>query len=216
MPVMRKLWREFKGFAMSGNMLDLALGFLLGAAFAKLIESLAGNVLMQFVAAIFGQQDFTKLVATVNGAQIKYGQFLTDLLNFLMLAGVLFLIVKFIVFVGVGQRRVFGDRDCPFCYERIPPNALICKHCGQQLVAELPSLDEAERLAEQQRSRRKVGLPALPLPHLPIPGRRRSRSGDDGSGDEGSGDEGSGHDRSGDDRSDDEPDAPTAAKVPHV
>lgn len=196
MPVMRKLWREFKGFAMSGNMLDLALGFILGAAFAKLIESLAGNVLMQFAAAAFGKQDFTKLFFTVNGAQIKYGQFLTDLLNFVMLAGVLFLIVKMIVFVGVGQRRVFGDKECPYCYELVSPSALICKSCGQRLVAELPTLAEAERIAEQQRARRKLGLPTVPLPNIQLPGRRRGTDRDAPARPDGS---------------DDDPDAPVPA-----
>src|SRR3954454_22768177 len=97
MPLMRRLWNEFKSFAMSGNMLDLALGFIIGAAFAKIIESLANNVLMQLVASIFGKPDFTKLTLTVNKAEIKYGLFLTDLLNFMMLAAVLFLIVKMIM-----------------------------------------------------------------------------------------------------------------------
>jgi large conductance mechanosensitive channel len=162
MAVVRKLWSEFKSFAMSGNMLDLALGFIIGAAFAKLIESLANNVLMQLVAAIFGQQDFTKLKLTVHHARINYGAFLTDLINFLMLAGVLFVIVKAIVWMGVGRARVFGEKQCPYCMERVPPTALICKSCGQQLVDELPALAEAERLlAEQQR--RRLALPPIPL-----------------------------------------------------
>src|SRR6266516_5007415 len=101
MAVVSKLWGEFKSFAMSGNMLDLALGFIVGAAFAKLIESLAGNVLMQFVSVVAGQPDFTKL--TASGGRIKYGQFLTDLVNFLMLAVVLFAVVKLIVRLGIGR-----------------------------------------------------------------------------------------------------------------
>jgi large conductance mechanosensitive channel len=166
MALVRKLWSEFKSFAMSGNMLDLALGFIIGAAFAKLIESLANNVLMQLVAAIFGQQDFTKLRLTLHHARINYGAFLTDMINFLMLAGVLFIIVKAIVWMGVGRGRVFGEKQCPYCLDKVPPAALICRSCGQQLVAELPELAEAERLlAEQQRRR-------LTLP--PLPSRRRA------------------------------------------
>ena len=60
---MRKLWNEFKSFAMSGNMLDLALGFIIGAAFATLVQSLADNVFMQFVAAIFGTPDFRRWIS---------------------------------------------------------------------------------------------------------------------------------------------------------
>jgi len=158
MAVVRKLLGEFKAFAMSGSMLDLALGFIIGAAFAKLIESFANNVLMQLIALVAGQPDFTKL----HSGQIKYGQFLTDLVNFLMLAGVLFLIVKFIVRLGIGRGRVFGEKQCPYCLDQIPPTALTCRSCGQQLVDELPSLAEAERLLAEQHARRRLSLPPLP------------------------------------------------------
>jgi large conductance mechanosensitive channel len=174
MAVVRKLWGEFKSFAMSGNMLDLALGFIIGAAFAKLIESLANNVLMQLVALVVGQPDFTKLQV----GSVKYGQFLTDLVNFLLLAVVLFVIVKFIVGLGIGRGRVFGEKQCPYCLDKVPPTALVCKSCGQQLVEELPPLAEAERLLAEAHARRRVALPLpLPLPLPPLPTRPR-RSGE--------------------------------------
>jgi large conductance mechanosensitive channel len=161
MAVVRKLWGEFKSFAMSGNMLDLALGFIIGAAFAKLIESLANNVLMQLVAVVAGQPDFTTLTINVHGGHIKYGQFLTDLVNFLMLAVVLFVVVKIIVRLGIGRGRVFGERQCPYCLEKVPPTALVCKACGQQLVDDLPPLAEAERKLAEVHARRRISLPAL-------------------------------------------------------
>lgn len=163
---MRRLWNEFKSFAMSGNMLDLALGFIIGAAFAKIIESLAQNVLMQSVAAIFGKQDFTTLVLTINKAQIKYGSFLTDLVNFLLLAALLFVVVKFIVFVGVGQGRAFGTQQCPYCFEHVDPSALVCKFCRRDLVDEVPSLVDAQSRRDTLY-KRKIALP------IPIPGRRK-------------------------------------------
>jgi large conductance mechanosensitive channel len=160
---MRRLWNEFKSFAMSGNMLDLALGFIIGAAFAKIIESLAGNVLMQMVAVIFGQPDFRSLTINVNGGTIRYGAFLTDLVNFILLAALLFGVVKFIIFIGVGRGRAFGTKQCPYCQEQVAPNAYVCRFCHQQLVDELPPLAEAEaRLADQYRRK-----------GLPIPIRRR-------------------------------------------
>jgi large conductance mechanosensitive channel len=161
---MRRLWNEFKSFAMSGNMLDLALGFIIGAAFAKIIESLAGNVLMQIVAVLFGQPDFTQLTVNVNGGQIRYGAFLTDLVNFLLLTALLFGVVKFIVFVGVGRGRPMVTRTCPYCHEDIRPNALVCRFCHSSLVDELPDLTAAEaRLVELNK--RKLSLP--------LPGRRK-------------------------------------------
>jgi large conductance mechanosensitive channel len=163
---MRRLWNEFKSFAMSGNMLDLALGFIIGAAFAKIIDSMVGNVLMQLVAIIFGQPDFTELTINWNGGVIKYGAFLTDLVNFLLLVALLFGVVKFIVFVGVGRGRPMTTKQCPYCHEEVQPNALICRFCHSQLVDEMPDLGAARtRLAELNR--RKLSLP------LPIPGRRK-------------------------------------------
>src|SRR5918912_4008253 len=164
MAVARQLWGEVKAFAMSGNMLDLALGFIIGTAFAKLIESLADNVLMQLVALVAGKPDFTKLQV----GQIRYGQFLTDLVNFLLLAAVLFVIVKMIVRLGVARGRVFGEKQCPYCLDKVPPAALVCKSCGQQLVDELPPLAEAERMLAETYARRRISLPNLPpLPNLP-------------------------------------------------
>jgi large conductance mechanosensitive channel len=166
---MRRLWNEFKSFAMSGNMLDLALGFIIGAAFANIINSLANNVLMQAVAAVFGKRDFGTLIVTVNHAEIRYGAFLTDLVNFLLLVTLLFVVVKFIVLFGFGRGKSFGKQQCPYCEENIAPTALVCRFCQQPLVDDLPSLAEARtRLDELERKR--GGLPI----GIPIPGRRRN------------------------------------------
>lgn len=158
---MRNLWREFKAFAISGNVLDLALAFLIGAAFAKLVESLANNVLMQIVAAIAGQPDFR----TLRAGPIRYGQFLTDLLNFLILAAVMFAVIKFIMRIGIARARSFTDTQCPYCHETVPAKALTCRSCGQHLVDELPSPQEARRLFAEQQARRGLTLT--------VPGRRR-------------------------------------------
>jgi large conductance mechanosensitive channel len=140
-------------------------GFLIGAAFAKLVESLADNVLTQLIAAVAGRPDF----ATLAIGPVKYGRFLTDLLSFVILAAVMFAVVKLIMRLGIARSRSFGDDQCPYCQETIPINALICRACGQQLVDDLPSPAEARRLLAEQRARRGLSLPSL---HMP--GRRRS------------------------------------------
>ena len=167
MPGMRKLLREFRAFALSGNVLDLALGFLIGAAFSGLVQSLARNVLLQLVAATFGQTDFSRLHFSVNKARIYYGSFLTDLLNFVLLAAVLFMIVKVMSGIGLFSKRGFAERECPYCLEAVVPHALVCRTCGQALVEDLPSPSEAESRAAQLRARRLV------LPSIPVPVRRR-------------------------------------------
>ena len=73
------------------------------------------------MAAIFGQPDFTKLTININGGQIRYGAFLTDLVNFLLLAALLFGVVKFIIFIGVGRGRAFVTKQCPYCQEQVAP-----------------------------------------------------------------------------------------------
>jgi large conductance mechanosensitive channel len=107
--LVRRLAAEFRGFAMNGQMLDLALGFIFGAAVAKLIESLVGNVLLQMIAVVAGQPDFTQLTIDVNGGRIRYGQFLTDLINFVLLSFALFVVVKLAVRMGVRGPRGIAE-----------------------------------------------------------------------------------------------------------
>lgn len=147
---MKNAWSEFKAFAMGGNMLDLALGFLIGAAFAALVESLAKNILMQLVAAIAGKPDFSKISVEVNEAQIWYGAFLTDLLNFLILAAVLFGIVKLVKRMGLGNFRAQGQMECPYCKEFVAIDALKCKWCTADIEPEVLE-DEDRELIEKRR-----------------------------------------------------------------
>jgi large conductance mechanosensitive channel len=86
--------REFKGFALRGNLLELAVAFVLGVAFAAAVEALVDAVIMQFIAAVVGRPDFSSLSVELNGTPIRYGVFLTALVNFLLIALVLFFIVR--------------------------------------------------------------------------------------------------------------------------
>jgi large conductance mechanosensitive channel len=148
---MREAWREFKGFALGGNMLDLALGFIIGAAFAGLVESLAKNIITDFIAAVGGQPDTSGLTIHVRHGVVHYGAFLGDLLSFLILAFVLFMLVKLIKKAGLGNFRAQGSRECPYCKEFVAVDAITCKWCTQQLVAELPDPEDAEVLLQNQR-----------------------------------------------------------------
>ncbi|PIE26626.1 MAG: large conductance mechanosensitive channel protein MscL [Micrococcales bacterium] len=146
---MKQLWNEFKSFAMGGNMMDLALGFIIGAAFAALVESLAGNVLMQLVAVLVGKPDFSALTLTINGGAIKYGAFITDLVNFLLLAAVMFGIVQLLKRAGMGNFKAQGQRECPYCKEYIAIDAIRCNHCISDVDPVL--LDEADIPLLQKR-----------------------------------------------------------------
>jgi large conductance mechanosensitive channel len=146
----RNAWDEFKAFALGGNMLDLALGFIIGTAFAGLVDSLAGDVIMQFVAAIFGQPDFSGLVFTVNDAEIRYGAFLTVLVNFLLLALVLFGLVKVLKRIGLGNFKAQGSQECPYCKEFVAIDATRCKFCTAEIEPGVADEDSPE-IATQTR-----------------------------------------------------------------
>ena len=149
---MKQMWKEFRAFAMGGNMLDLALGFIIGAAFAALVESLASNILMQLVAAIFGKPDFSELTFEFNNAEIKYGAFLTDFVGFLLMAIVLFSIVKLLKKAGLGNFRAQGQRECPYCKEFVSVDALKCKWCTADIDPDQLEEEDLEILEARRRT----------------------------------------------------------------
>lgn len=86
--------KEFKDFIMRGNVVDLAVAVIVGAAFTAVVNSFANDILMQLVAAVFGKPDFSDLTFELGDAVIRYGTFITVLINFLIVASVVFLVVK--------------------------------------------------------------------------------------------------------------------------
>jgi len=88
------LIKEFKDFITRGNVVDLAVAVVVGAAFTGVVNSFAKDVLMQLVAAIFGTPDFGTLSVEINGTKIHYGAFINSLINFLIVAVAMFLVVK--------------------------------------------------------------------------------------------------------------------------
>jgi len=147
---MKGMWDEFKAFALGGNMLDLALGFIIGTAFAALVDSLAADVIMQFVAAIFGQPNFSDLAFTLNGSEIRYGSFLTVVINFLLLAAVLFALVKLLKRLGLGNFKAQGSHECPYCKEFVPIDATKCKWCTADIEPGAPD-EDAPQIASENR-----------------------------------------------------------------
>ena len=91
---MKNLIDEFKEFALKGNLIELAVAFILGLAFSAVVTALVNGVLLQLVAAIVGQPSFDQLSINLNDTPIRYGSFLAALVNFLLVASVLFLVVK--------------------------------------------------------------------------------------------------------------------------
>ena len=88
--------KEFKEFAMKGNVIDLAVGVVIGAAFQKIIDSLVNDIIMPLIAALIGTVDFSQLSFTLRGVSINYGNFITQVINFLIIAFSIFLAVKYV------------------------------------------------------------------------------------------------------------------------
>jgi large conductance mechanosensitive channel len=134
---MKQLLKDFKDFALSGNVIDLALGVILGAAFAKVVEVFAGDILMALIGAIFGEPSFDNLVWHVGKGEVKYGKFITVLVSFLIIAFCLLMLVKGLQRVGMNFRAQ-GNRECDFCKEFVPVDATRCKACTSMLEPLVP------------------------------------------------------------------------------
>lgn len=91
---MKKFFSEFKEFAIKGNMLDLAVGMIIGASFNAIVKSLVDDIIMPTVGLLIAKKDFSSLAVTVEGATIKYGMLIQNLVNFIITAMCLFLVVK--------------------------------------------------------------------------------------------------------------------------
>jgi large conductance mechanosensitive channel len=87
-------FKEFKEFAMKGNVMDMAVGVIIGGAFGKIVASLVDDVLMPFIGTLTGGVDFSNLAITVGDANIKYGSFIQNIIDFLIIAFCIFLMIK--------------------------------------------------------------------------------------------------------------------------
>jgi large conductance mechanosensitive channel len=123
--------REFKEFALRGNLLDLAIAFVLGVAFSAVVTSLVDDVIMNVIAALVGKPDFSDLTLTLGDGVIRYGAFLTALVTFLIIAWVLFLVVKAVQAMVPPKKA--ADRDCPHCLSSIPIGAGTCAFCTKDV-----------------------------------------------------------------------------------
>lgn len=148
--------KEFKKFATKGNIMDMAVGVVIGGAFQSIINSLVNDIIMPAVSILTGKVDFSEMVFTVGDASIKYGNFITAIVNFLIIAFSIFLAITYISklnqkmeAISLGQieklNKKFGKEKkeepvpqptvkiCPFCFSEIPYKASKCAHCTSDL-----------------------------------------------------------------------------------
>lgn len=124
--------REFKEFVLKGNLLELAVAFVLGLAFAEVVSAFIQGIILPLIAAMVGEPDFNALMFRVGDGEIRYGIFLTAAVNFLLIALVLFLLIR-----AYNRLRppAAATKGCPYCFTDIPLAAARCPACTSQLEA---------------------------------------------------------------------------------
>ena len=150
---MKKLLKEFREFAIQGNMIDMAVGIIIGGAFKDLVNSLVSDLIMPLVGMVVGSVDFSNLFIALDGgsyatlaaaqeagaATFNYGLFITEIINFVIMAFVIFLVVRQLNAI----RRTLEpkeevpaeptEKECPYCKTKIDIHATRCPHCTSQL-----------------------------------------------------------------------------------
>lgn len=142
---MKNFLNEFKKFAMRGNVIDMAVGIIIGAAFGKIVNSLVEDVLMPPIGLLLGKVDFSDLKLTLaDDVAIRYGAFINALISFLIVAFAVFLLIKTI---NTLQERMAAKeaaeeaaepttKTCPYCFSEISIKATRCPNCTSELKAE--------------------------------------------------------------------------------
>lgn len=143
--------KEFKEFAMRGNVLDMAIGIIIGAAFGKIITSLVNDILMPPIGLVLGKVDFSNMFMNLSGQQfasladakkagaavISYGVFINTVIDFLIVAFVIFLLVRQINKMQKPKAAPEAPptKECPYCASSIPVKAARCPQCTSELKA---------------------------------------------------------------------------------
>ena len=153
--------KEFKKFIMRGNVLDMAVGIIIGNAFKDIVDSLVDNIIMPAISCLIGKVDISGLTADIGEIHIAYGQFLNTVLNFLIIAFSLFMAIKIVNKINelnkvamskLGKKSTDEDdkpttKKCPYCLSEIDINATRCPHCTSQLADETEN-SEKETIEE--------------------------------------------------------------------
>lgn len=138
---MKAFIKEFKEFISRGNVMDMAVGVIIGGAFTAIVTSLVNDVMMPILSLLTGGFDFTALCIVLGegeeAATLNYGAFIAAVINFLLIAIVIFLLIKVVNKFSrkkAAQPAPVTTKTCPFCKEEISVEASRCPHCTSQLV----------------------------------------------------------------------------------
>lgn len=135
----KNFFEEFKKFAMRGNVLDMAVGLVVGSSFTAIVNSLVGDLISPII-GLFFQTDFTDVVLTIRDVDIKVGSFITAVINFILVAFVLFVLIKLVNSLQKKPEPKAPEappapttKVCPYCQSEISIKAVRCPHCTSKL-----------------------------------------------------------------------------------
>lgn len=136
-------FKEFKSFALKGNVMSMAVGVLIGGAFSGLVTSLTTNIITPILNC-FGKMDSegaANLAVTIHGQTLQFGMFIADVINFIIMAFIVFLLVKLMNRIAdIGKKEEKEEapttKKCPFCKSEIAIDATRCPHCTSEIEAE--------------------------------------------------------------------------------
>ena len=138
-----QMLKEFKEFAMRGNVIDMAVGIIIGSAFGKIVSSLVQDVIMPPIGLIMGNVDFAHLAITLRektetaeAITLKYGVFINTVLDFTIVAFAVFMLIKQVNRLKKKEAAVAAEpttKECPHCCSSIPAKAMRCPHCTSDL-----------------------------------------------------------------------------------
>ena len=155
--------KEFKEFALKGNVMDMAIGVVIGGAFQKIVNSLVNDIIMPAISILIGKVDFSDMVLNVGDASIKYGNFITTIVDFLIIAFSIFIAIKYMTklskikdiseemaikldkngnvkeYIEEKKKEEITEPEtkiCPYCLTEIKYHATRCPNCTSELVKE--------------------------------------------------------------------------------
>jgi len=131
--------KDFREFLLRGNLVDMAVGIVIGVAFAALVTAFVADLVTPLIAAIGGKPNFNDLSFTINGSRFRYGAFINALISFLIIAAVIFFFVVKPVNALMARRRTeppvdSAVRECPECLSEIPVAARRCAFCTAEVA----------------------------------------------------------------------------------
>lgn len=168
------MWKEFKQFATKGNVIDLAIGVIIGGGFQKIVNSLVNDLIMPTISIFTGKIDFNDLVLTIGNTSIKYGSFITNVINFFIIAFSVFLMIRYLNKLNTKLETTTKDlnkklekkskflthkkkhqkeepvstpttKQCPYCMSEIAIKATRCPNCTSVLEKEEATLPPLEK-----------------------------------------------------------------------